>query len=192
MQGVFWMLWNKFWWKVVGVFTVQTWFTVGCVIMTCRFWGYDHVRHHGGFGHQSPRTALSNRLLAKCLSRHRAVFGGIWLCKTARQCLFWRWWSWAVTCVTAVQKPAQQYTWLDKCLTDIRMLRIEEFNDLMPAIKKLRRNRKRLRLVAWLKLVSSWANMICPHFAIYPTNHPQYPWLIKPIKISSLSPWQKL
>lgn len=41
----------------------------------------------------------------------------------------------AVTCVTAVQKLAQQYTWLDKCVTDIRMLRIEEFNDLMPAIK---------------------------------------------------------
>lgn len=56
----------------------------------------------------------------------------------------------AVTCVTAVQELSQNYAWLDKCVTDIRMLRIEEFNDLMPAIKKnLRRNRKnKLRLVA--------------------------------------------
>lgn len=54
----------------------------------------------------------------------------------------------AVTCVTAVQELAQAYVWFEKCVNDIRMLRIEEFNDLMPAIKKnLRRNKiKRFRV----------------------------------------------
>lgn len=42
----------------------------------------------------------------------------------------------AVTCVTAVQELSQTYAWLEKSVNDIRMLRIEEFNDLMPAIKK--------------------------------------------------------
>lgn len=50
----------------------------------------------------------------------------------------------AVSCVTAVQELAQCYAWFEKSVSDIRMLRIEEFNDLMPAIKKsLRRNRRR-------------------------------------------------
>lgn len=49
----------------------------------------------------------------------------------------------AVTCVTAVQELSQAYSWLELSVKDIRMLRIEEFNDLMPAIKKnLRRNRR--------------------------------------------------
>lgn len=49
----------------------------------------------------------------------------------------------AVTCVTAVQDLSQTYKWFEPSVRDIRMLRIEEFNDLMPAIKKnLRRNRR--------------------------------------------------
>lgn len=48
----------------------------------------------------------------------------------------------AVTCVTAVQDLSQEYDWVEKSVRDIRMLRIEELNDLMPAIKKnLRRKR---------------------------------------------------
>lgn len=54
----------------------------------------------------------------------------------------------AVTCVTAVQELSQSYAWLEKCVTDIRMLRIEELNDLMPAIKKNLRRNRRLRQVA--------------------------------------------
>lgn len=54
----------------------------------------------------------------------------------------------AVTCVTAVQELSQSYAWLEKCVTDIRMLRIEELNDLMPAIKKNLRRNRRLRKVA--------------------------------------------
>lgn len=54
----------------------------------------------------------------------------------------------AVTCVTAVQELAQEYQWFELCVNDIRMLRIEEFNDLMPAIKKNLRRKKSLRKVA--------------------------------------------
>ena len=56
----------------------------------------------------------------------------------------------AVTCVTAVQDLSEEYQWLEPCVKDIRMLRIEEFNDLMPAIKKQlrpKRRSQRLRLV---------------------------------------------
>lgn len=56
----------------------------------------------------------------------------------------------AVTCVTAVQDLSEEYQWLEPCVRDIRMLRIEEFNDLMPAIKKQLRPKRRtqkLRLV---------------------------------------------
>lgn len=56
----------------------------------------------------------------------------------------------AVTCVTAVQDLSEEYQWLETCVKDIRMLRIEEFNDLMPAIKKQLRPKRRtqkLRLV---------------------------------------------
>ena len=39
-----------------------------------------------------------------------------------------------VTCVLAVQELARTYAWFEKCVRDIRMLRIEENNDLQPAI----------------------------------------------------------
>ncbi len=40
----------------------------------------------------------------------------------------------AVTCVLAVQALAAQYSWFRSCVRDVRMLRIEENNDLKPAI----------------------------------------------------------
>lgn len=40
----------------------------------------------------------------------------------------------AVSCVLLIQKLAKQYTWFSTCVKDIRMLRIEENNDLTPAI----------------------------------------------------------
>jgi virulence-associated protein VapD len=39
-----------------------------------------------------------------------------------------------VTCVMAVQEVQRIYSWFGKVVSDIRMLRIEEHNDLMPAI----------------------------------------------------------
>lgn len=39
-----------------------------------------------------------------------------------------------VVCVMAVQDIQKQYSWFNRCVSDIRMLRIEENNDLMPAI----------------------------------------------------------
>ena len=39
-----------------------------------------------------------------------------------------------VTCVLAVQDIAQCFAWFARCVRDIRMLRIEENNDLSPAI----------------------------------------------------------
>lgn len=39
-----------------------------------------------------------------------------------------------VTCVMAVQAVQKTYPWFGKVVSDIRMLRIEEHNDLMPAI----------------------------------------------------------
>lgn len=41
----------------------------------------------------------------------------------------------AVSTVVAIQDVAQQLPWLRKCVADIRMLRIEENNDLGPAIQ---------------------------------------------------------
>ena len=41
----------------------------------------------------------------------------------------------AVTCVLAVQKLKSEYAWFAASVRDIRMLRIEENNDLMPAIE---------------------------------------------------------
>ena len=41
-----------------------------------------------------------------------------------------------VTCVLAVQALAARYEWFSESVRDIRMLRIEENNDLMPAISK--------------------------------------------------------
>jgi virulence-associated protein VapD len=40
----------------------------------------------------------------------------------------------AVQCVLTVQKLAKLYPWFPTCVKDVRMLRIEENNDLMPAI----------------------------------------------------------
>ncbi len=40
----------------------------------------------------------------------------------------------AVQCVLVVQRLAKQYVWFATCFRDIRMLRIEENNDLKPAI----------------------------------------------------------
>ncbi len=41
----------------------------------------------------------------------------------------------AVRCVIAIQKLSQTYSWFSTCVKDIRMLRIEENNDLMPALR---------------------------------------------------------
>ena len=41
----------------------------------------------------------------------------------------------AVTCVLTVQRLAKQFSWFTTCVKDVRMLRIEENNDLMPAIR---------------------------------------------------------
>ncbi|UZF08149.1 virulence factor [Riemerella anatipestifer] len=40
----------------------------------------------------------------------------------------------AVTCVLVVQKLSKKYPWFSNCVKDVRMLRIEENNDLLPAI----------------------------------------------------------
>jgi len=40
----------------------------------------------------------------------------------------------AVRCVLAVQTLSQTYPWFKGCVRDIRMLRIEELNDLGPAL----------------------------------------------------------
>ncbi|MFA9215433.1 MAG: virulence factor [Candidatus Methylacidiphilales bacterium] len=40
----------------------------------------------------------------------------------------------AVQCVLVVQRLAKLYSWFPICVRDIRMLRIEENNDLKPAI----------------------------------------------------------
>lgn len=42
-----------------------------------------------------------------------------------------------VTCVMAVQAVQKAHSWFGKTVSDIRMLRIEEHNDLMPAIGEL-------------------------------------------------------
>ncbi len=42
----------------------------------------------------------------------------------------------AVTCVLAAQELASTYDWFSASVEDIRMLRIEDNNDLMPAIEK--------------------------------------------------------
>jgi len=40
----------------------------------------------------------------------------------------------AVNCVVAVTKITKQFCWFSICVKDIRMLRIEEINDLYPAM----------------------------------------------------------
>jgi virulence-associated protein VapD len=42
----------------------------------------------------------------------------------------------AVTCVLAAQDLARSLPWFSASVRDIRMLRIEEFNDLMPAVQQ--------------------------------------------------------
>jgi len=42
----------------------------------------------------------------------------------------------AVACVLAVMDLAKQNPWFAPSVSDIRMLRIEDNNDLMPAVKK--------------------------------------------------------
>lgn len=41
----------------------------------------------------------------------------------------------AVKCVLTIQKLSVEYPWFATCAKDVRMLRIEENNDLMPAIR---------------------------------------------------------
>ena len=41
----------------------------------------------------------------------------------------------AVRCVLTIQKLAKEYPWFSTCVRDVRMLRIEENNDLMPALR---------------------------------------------------------
>jgi virulence-associated protein VapD len=41
-----------------------------------------------------------------------------------------------VACVTAVQTVLKPYSWFGKAASDIRMLLIEEQNDLLPAISQ--------------------------------------------------------
>ncbi|MEA3383520.1 MAG: virulence factor [Campylobacterota bacterium] len=40
----------------------------------------------------------------------------------------------AVNCVILIQKLAKEYPWFTACVKDVRMLRIEENNDLMEAL----------------------------------------------------------
>lgn len=42
-----------------------------------------------------------------------------------------------VTCVLAAQELARTFEWFAPCVKDIRMLRIEDDNDLMPAIEPI-------------------------------------------------------
>ena len=46
----------------------------------------------------------------------------------------------AVSCVLAVQELTQRYDWFSASVRDIRMLRIEDNDDLMPAIERARRS----------------------------------------------------
>ena len=41
----------------------------------------------------------------------------------------------AVRCVLAVQSLARDFAWFSPSITDIRMLRIEDDNDLLPAVR---------------------------------------------------------
>ena len=43
----------------------------------------------------------------------------------------------AVTCVLAAQDLARQLPWFAASVRDIRMMRIEELNDLMPAVQRV-------------------------------------------------------
>lgn len=43
----------------------------------------------------------------------------------------------AVTCFTATNALTSTYAWFKLCVRDIRMLRIEEINDLMPVVQEI-------------------------------------------------------
>lgn len=47
----------------------------------------------------------------------------------------------AVKCVLAVMAVAQKYDWFEPSVRDIRMLRIEDNNDLMPAVRRASANK---------------------------------------------------
>lgn len=47
----------------------------------------------------------------------------------------------AVTCVLAVMEVTRSYAWFAPSVRDIRMLRIEEQNDLMEAVKQAAQDR---------------------------------------------------
>lgn len=49
----------------------------------------------------------------------------------------------AVTCVLAVQDLTERFAWFSPSVRDIRMLRIEDNNDLMPAIERSSRKPSR-------------------------------------------------
>lgn len=49
----------------------------------------------------------------------------------------------AVHCVTVVQDMSFDFPWFANCIRDIRMLRIEENNDLMPAVEKMLKYQKK-------------------------------------------------
>ena len=42
----------------------------------------------------------------------------------------------AVTCVLAIQEISSKFDWFSTAVRDVRMLRIEENNDLMPAVDR--------------------------------------------------------
>ena len=48
----------------------------------------------------------------------------------------------AVECVTIAQDLAAEFDWFTPCIKVIRMLRIEDDNDLMPALDRKRRRKK--------------------------------------------------
>lgn len=50
----------------------------------------------------------------------------------------------AVECIAIVQDLAEEYSWFTPSLKDIRMLRIEENNDLMVALDRGRRRKTKL------------------------------------------------
>lgn len=40
----------------------------------------------------------------------------------------------AVTCVLTIQRLSKKYSWFAACVKDVRMLKIQENNNLMPAL----------------------------------------------------------
>jgi virulence-associated protein VapD len=64
----------------------------------------------------------------------RKVFEGHGFARQQRSVYFGNDTVTPVTCVLAVQEARKQHPWFGKAVRDIRMLRIEEHNDLMPAI----------------------------------------------------------